>query len=277
MKLLFNLTLLTLACTSLQAQNNAETEAIVTEGKALYRSEMASWFGTDIFLQKFKDQRANLGGYFSYADGNNTNCVFFTKDGEPKVIAVITFDSTYNVETATVNDSRRDFLPIEQNLYSIRKNAYAAIRGDTMFKSYQNTRLNLVPIISGNDKKVYVLTGPSISGVVVFGNDYLLTFDANNILISKKQLHRNIIPINHSDGAKEEYAMHSHLPETGEYITATDICTLMLYGKLAKWKQHIVMSEKYVNIWDCDKNQLVVLTRKAWDRINKDQKERRGN
>ena len=31
------------------------TSAIVAEGKQLYKSEMASWYGTDIFLEKFGD------------------------------------------------------------------------------------------------------------------------------------------------------------------------------------------------------------------------------
>ena len=31
---------------------------------------------------------------------------------------------------------------------------------------------------------------------------------------------------------------------------ATDICTLMLYEKFAKWKQHNVVSKNYLNIWN---------------------------
>lgn len=50
---------------------------------------------------------------------------------------------------------------------------------------------------------------------------------------------------------EQETTIHSHLPETGDYITATDICTLMLYEKAAKWKSHNVVSEKFLNIWDC--------------------------
>lgn len=65
--------------------------------------------------------------------------------------------------------------------------------------------------------------------------------------------------------------MHSHLPETGDLITATDICTLKLYGKYAQWGQHYVISQENVSIWDCHKQALLVMTRKAWDRISKDQ------
>jgi hypothetical protein len=68
--------------------------------------------------------------------------------------------------------------------------------------------------------------------------------------------------------------MHSHLPETGDYITATDICTLMLYEKFAKWKTHNVVSKKYLNIWNCETDQLTVISMEAVDKINKDQEKR---
>jgi uncharacterized protein with ParB-like and HNH nuclease domain len=216
-----------------------------------------SWYGTDLFLEKYKD-RENIGGYFSYTDSNFAKCIFFSKADKPKVIGTISFDSTYNTQTATIDLAERSFTKNENDLYEIRKLALKEINSDTLFKTYKNTNLNLIPLINGKDKKVYVLTGPQNSGVVIFGNDYLLTFDNNNNLLLKKQLHKNIIPVYY--GGKEEIdqknigAIHSHLPETGEFMTATDICTLMLYGKFAKWDQHIVVSKKYMNIWSCKTN-----------------------
>jgi hypothetical protein len=260
------------------AQTNPTEEAqpIVAEGKLLYKSEMASWYGTDLFLENYKD-RANIGGYFSYTDNELAKCIFFSKADKPKVIGTISFDSTYNIQAAIVNLTEREFNKIENDLYETRKLALAEIDADTLFKTYKNTNLNLIPLINGNEKKVYVLTGPKNSGVVIFGNDYLLTFDSNNQLLVKKQLHKNIIPVYYD--AKEEGkqafgAMHSHLPETGEFMTATDICTLMLYAKFAKWDQHIVVSEKYMNIWDCKTERLVVLPKDVVDKINKDQEKR---
>jgi hypothetical protein len=48
----------------------------------------------------------------------------------------------------------------------------------------------------------------------------------------------------------------------------------MLYEKFAKWKTHNVVSEKYLNIWNCETNQLTVITMKVVDKINKDQEKR---
>ena len=271
---------LTLLTVSVFGQKNPTDKAqpIVAEGKLLYKSEMASWYGTDLFLENYKD-KTNIGGYFSYIDNNIAKCVFFSKAESPKVIGTISFDSTYNVNTAKMDLAERDFSQTENDLYQIRKVALDELKTNTdgLFKFYQNTNPNIIPLINGKEKKVYVLTGPKNSGVVIFGNDYLLTFDKKNKLITKKQLHKNIIPIeygNEIEGNEIEGAMHNHLPKTGDFITATDICTLMLYEKFAKWKTHNVVSEKYLNIWNCETDQLTVITMDAVEKINKDQEKR---
>jgi len=249
------------------------TKPIVAEGKLLYKSEMASWYGTDLFLERYKDQE-KIGGYFSFNEGDTTKCVIFSNDVEPVVIGTILFDNTFNVETAKYDVTKRNFTLNELDLFTIRNNALEIINSDTIFKTYNNTNLNLIPVISNGEKKVYVLTGPQQNGVVIFGNDYLLTFDSENNLMNRKQLHKNIIPIYYESeelkGKIVTEAIHSHLPETGDFITATDICTLMLYEKFAKWKQHTVISAKYVSIWNCETDELLVVKREAFDKMSND-------
>jgi hypothetical protein len=45
----------------------------------------------------------------------------------------------------------------------------------------------------------------------------------------------------------------------------------MLYEKFAKWKTHQVVSQKYLNIWNCETDELVVISKETMDKINKDQ------
>src|SRR5687767_13499941 len=271
--------ILTFLSLSVLGQYNPTEQAqpIVAEGKLLYKSEMASWYGTDLFLEIYKD-RENIGGYFSYTDDEVSKCIFFSKADQPKVIGTIFFDNTFEIKSAKTDLTERDFTTNENDLYTIRKIALSEIKSDTLFKTYKNTNLNLIPLINGNERKVYVLTGPQQSGVVIIGNDYLLTFDIDNKLTLKKQLHKNIIPIYYGgkeeEGKQIEGAMHTHLPETGDFITATDICTLMLYGKFAKWKTHNVISKKYLNIWNCQTDQLTVISMDAVEKLNKDQEKR---
>jgi len=274
--------LFTMLTIALFGQHNPSEEAqpMVKEGKLLYRSEMASWYGTDLFLEKYR-KTENVGGYFSYTISDTAKCIFFSKSENPVVIGTISFDSTYDLKTAKTDLGERSFTAFEHELYTIRKLALAEANADTLFKTYNNTNLNFIPLIIGTERKVYILTGTQESGVVIFGNDYLLTFDKNNKVLIKKQLHKNIIPVYY--GGKEEQgkqvvgAMHSHLPETGDFITATDICTLMLYSKFANWKTHNVVSKKYLNIWNCETNTLIVVPMGAMEHMGKDQEKRQKN
>jgi len=253
-----------------------EEKKIIKEGTKLYKTEMASWYGTDIFLEKFSDRRQNSGGYFSYLVDNKAVCVFFSRGDDPKVIGTFTFDSTYNVNTAVVDGQERELTKQENDLLTIRQSALTSFKTDTLFKSYKDMNPNFIPLIDDEGKRVYILTGPQKQGIVVFGNDYLLTFDKKNRLKVKRRLHKNIISIEY--GKKDDKivlaTMHTHLPETGDLITATDVCTLMLYEKYAQWGQHYVMSQKNVSIWDCKRNQLTVITKKAWDKIYANQKDK---
>ena len=259
-----------------QSKVDKITLPIVAEGKRLYHSEMASWYGTDIFLQQYKNQE-NIGGYFSYPTGAGAVCIFFSKTNIPKVIGAVSFDSTYSVSLARLDLTERRFTDEELSLFMLRTSALLTVaQQDTVFRRYSNTANNVVPLISNSERKAYVFTAPKQSGTVIFGNDYLLTFDVSNKVSSIKKLHQNIISVEYGkkgeEGSIALETMHTHSAATGDFITATDICTLMLYEKNTGWKQHSVISANYLSIWDCQTNQLVILTKKALDRIDKSHK-----
>ncbi|RAJ85493.1 hypothetical protein CLV59_102196 [Chitinophaga dinghuensis] len=274
-RILFLVPFLAMAYTTSAQDIDHTTAAIEAEGRRLYRSEMASWYGTDIFRDAYFAPDKS-GGYLSYSSDNNATCIFYSKGDTPVVIATITFDNTYNTQTAQKDFVTRPLTTYEGELLTIRNKALKLVNTDTTFKSYNNTNLNLVPLISNGERKAYVLTGPKVNGVVIFGNDYLITFDEKGNVKEKKALHKNIIPIQYQT-EEGQVTMHSHLPETGDFITPTDICTLMLYEKFAHWKQHIVISQNYYSIWNCLSDQLVTLTKEAWENITKDQEKRRSS
>jgi hypothetical protein len=274
---LYLLLLLTSASVLAQGKLDKLREETVAEGKRLYASEMASWYGTDLFLEKYKE-REKFGGYFSYVENNVPKCVFFSKGGNPKAICTITFDESYDTKTAVTDLLERDFTTLESDLCILRTTTLKAITTDTIFKHFKNTNFNLIPLISNGEKKVYVLTGPAgNNNVVIYGNDYLVTFDKKNRVKKIKRLHANILPVEYGDTDPDKKAvagMHSHLAATGELITATDICTTMLYEKLTGWDTYYVMSKRYVSLWNCKTDKLFVMTIEAWERIGKDQEKK---
>jgi hypothetical protein len=258
------------------------TDSIVNEGKTLYRSEWASWYGSDIFLAQCKEKKALIGGYISYETPTGLNNVFFSKGDDPVVLATTSFGNDFNENNYKLDTITRKLNTSEKELVGIRQAVIKRMGTDTIFKYFNNTSLNPIPIIRNGVKRVYILTGPKANGVVIFGNDYLVNFDKSNEITEIKRLHKNIIPIQYHrstvDSSKTEIsAMHSHLPETGDFITATDICTLMLYEKYTTWKQYYVLSKSYVSIWDCKKNELFEMTMEAWKKIGEDQASRHPN
>ena len=248
-------------------------DSLEKEGKLLHHSDWASWYGTDIFLAKCPNKRSLSGGFLSYDSGKGWNNIFFTRGDNPMVIATISFGYDFDKNNYTLDTATRSLTSKENELFILRHTALNEAMKDTLFKFYKNTDMNPIPIIINGEKRVYILTGTQLSGIVIFGNDYLINFKANNTIASIKRLHKNIISISSTDTTAIA-TMHTHLPETGDFITATDICTLMGYEKLTSWKNHYVISKNYISIWDCQKDQLLILTMAAWKKIIADQEER---
>lgn len=260
------LLLFTLSVHSQNTELNKVAQDITDEGKLLYRLELAAWYGMEIFKENFKEND-RIGGYFSYLDSKTPKCLIFSKGEEPRVIGVVSFGDIQIVETATIDFKERDFKSHEKELYTIRTKALTEIQQDTLFKNYTNTSLNLIPLIEKEKKKVYVLTAPKNVGVVLFGNDYLMTFDKQNNLIDKKELHKNLIPIEFDEDKETSLTIHYHSSTSDDFITPTDICTLMLYAKFAGWKRHIVASLNYASIWDCEAETLEIMTKEDFQKI----------
>jgi hypothetical protein len=65
--------------------------------------------------------------------------------------------------------------------------------------------------------------------------------------------------------------MHSHL-DAHPYITPSDICAILLYKNQLPAHQHHVIGKEYVSLFDIDKQQLVILTRKAFEKIINDKR-----
>src|SRR5690606_827408 len=209
-----NIFLLLLLTFPVSAQSKLEKLKVenVREGKKLYRSEMASWYGTDLFLAKYSD-RQNIGGYFSYiSKSDKPTCIFYSKGENPKVIGTIVFDDTFNIESANYNLLERELSNEELDYYVLRTEAQKQIQSDTIFKYYKNTKFNLIPIISENEKKVYVLTGYNgAEKIVVYGNDYLISFDKKSKVKKVKSLHVSYLPFEYGNSEKTFVsAMHNH-------------------------------------------------------------------
>ncbi len=255
---------------NVQAQDlDKIAQEITDEGKYLFRLEKTSWIGTDLFIEKYKNTE-NLGGYLSYAiNEDSTCCIFWNKNEIPSVVGTISFDSSLDLNNASVDISEREMTDIEKELFQIRNATLHELTTDTLFLFYENTSPNIIPVKYKGEKKAYILTGPQQTGVVILGNDYLLTFDEEGVLTQKKRIHNNIISMEY-DSSNTKMTVHSHNDTTGDFITPTDICTLMLYAGYAGWPRHYTVSQEYISIWDCKKNELKIMLYDEWEKMEEE-------
>jgi len=265
------LSLICICCTTFVAAQSEKD--IVAEARKLYKIEMASWHGTAMFMGKFPKKQATSRGYFSYVDGKRITCLFFSNDSIPKTVVTMSFDTTYNDQMAKVDTVQRSLTENENSLLAIRQEAWDRIQSDSTFQFYNGLIPNIVPLADAKGKRAYIFTAPSMDSIVVFGNDYLLIFDAGNKIQDIKRIHKNVTPIEYGkkrNGDLITSTTHMHFPETGEMLTPTDICTVMLYEKTAGWQEHIAISRNAVSIWNCQKDKLTNMPLIAWQKLSRD-------
>lgn len=248
-----------------------ESDIILNEGKLLFRMEKGSWYGTDDMLARFTTKKDSVGGYLSYETAENAiNTIFFSQFDPNHVLVRYTFDSIPKTQPIQIDTTNIIATEIEKSLIAIRQDARnkATSNEDKFFSFYENTALNFIPVINENSRNVFVLTGPQVTGILLIGNDYKLSYDANNAFVKKEKIHNTILQFPYTSNDKENptvSTIHSHV--VTDFISSTDICTLLLYKDFVEWNQHIVTSDKEVSIFNLDKESLLTMKRKAWEKI----------
>lgn len=244
-----------------QEYDKNKVDSILKEGFYLYKVEAASWAATDMLVSNEKDTQKNVRGYLSYITGDTVKTIFINEDNSPQIILTYCFDTTINVSFSKKDILQRPPDSLESRLISIRSDALKRINSDNtgFYKVYQKTSLNLIPLIGNNIDKVIVITGAQENGVVPFGNDYVLYYAKDENFLRKEKIHNSYIPMQTGDNNKKVLqAVHSHV--LNDYISSTDICSVLLYKRFITWNQLIVMGRNFTSIWDVQSNKLKIIT-----------------
>jgi hypothetical protein len=269
MKKLLTLISLFILIQNATAQKNALSQiadSIKAEGEILYRSEWASGHSTQIFASSFRAKKLLSGGYFSYETKKEITTIFFSKDENPVVLATVKFDQGLDSSKYSIDTTTRKFTEDEKDFYSIRSKAAKVVLNDTLFKFYQHTSLNLVPIVKNGVKRVYVITAQTAPDEVLLGNDYLIIFDKDDNIIKKTKLHNNLIPLGTGGIDPIKASSHQHLGKTSPFITATDICAFKLWKAKTTWVISFVASADYISVWYFDDESLEIFTQDEWQK-----------
>lgn len=257
------------------------TDSILQEGKTLFRLEKAAWYGTDILLDRYKSKHDSTGGYVTYINKEQKVVnVFFHKDDSSKVIISFVFDSIPKREPISTDIVIRKATPFELDLITLRKDCDRRLFNsrDTLFKFYQNTSFNRIPLINSDGKRVFVMTGPSGSIdtlKILIGNDYVLKYNSNNEFVSAEPLHYSLLSFpGYSDDRTVTLEMTHHTHVLSDFISSTDICTLLLYKDYVEWDSHIVFSKDWVSLFSLKSESLFIMTIEAFKKIyEKDEEE----
>ena len=258
-------------CVQISAQNLFDSsKAILDAGKQLYRLEKASWNATDFLRDNFPEKKTAVGGYVSYELNDEMVTVFFNKRDPSQIVARFAFDYIPGPKPKVIDILDTKPTSKETELFALREDARHRVESNTehYFKYYDSCSFNFIPIITPASRLVYILTAPNGCKDVIIGNDYLLTYDKSNELVKKEKFHNTMLKFpygNPADSAGVSY--HSHI--LSNFITPTDVCTLLLYKDYLHAKTHFVMGENYVSIFDVQKEILMIVRRDSFEKIYK--------
>lgn len=240
----------------------------------LYKSELASWHSTDVLGDKLR-AIPNLGGYLSYTENDETIAIYYDRSEDKNVLYELRYSQILELRDVYELDTiHRKPTDTEKRLIDVRDKARDLVQKneDKFFSFYENVGWNFIPLMQGSKVTVYSIPGSKMPEKVLIGNDYKFEFNKKDELISKSKIHNTLLifPYRGEEENEIKKIVHSHIIEEYPMISATDICTLMLYEPYVNWKTHIVISDVYVSIFAMDKKELFIMTRKAWEKISKD-------
>lgn len=205
-------------------------DSVLIEGNLLFKYEKSAWISTDL-AQENKDIKKDFGGFFTYEDQEKIKVIILGKKSQNCIAEYIfendfTKPQTVKIESRELSNKEIDLLEIRDKiLINVSNEKY----GISIPEGYSP---NLILLPSQEKYKLYIIMGTSQNDLIPFGNDYFFIADKNGEIENWQKFHSRIIP-GHTkmDGNKVSKFTHSHL-KTTPLITATDICTFMLYAPL---------------------------------------------
>ncbi len=236
-----------------------KTDSILKEGTMLYQFERAAWVSSDLAMER-EYVKQNTGGYLVYLTNDTIRTIFYDKAEKQSLVEFFyfkTFDSPILIRSHI-----RDLTINESNLIETRKKIFAEIiKEKHPVGAPQGYTLNNQIIPNGKGYKLYFLTGTSQNNIIPLGNDYIFHADENGKIVSWKRFHSRLLPLpsKGENGSAVKGLINSHLV-TEPFISATDICTFMLYGKFYGLKTCSVLSTALSKIFtfDSEENKIEV-------------------
>jgi hypothetical protein len=286
LKLLFVFILFSLAA----GAQKKEIEKIKEEGNALYIMELANTVSLDVFYENEFDAKS-LKGFMSYKDKDSIRTIFYTEvdTTAPKfkqqpdsikklyktkmditvIIKSFAYKKGINKKGCIIAEVSRKPNDYEKVLLDAKYKVQEEFAKDTSkYKRFEGTTMSVLILDYAKFLKVYMITLPNGPGHITFGNDYYFEYDKKTQTIAKREkIHNTLIPIpckyygKKNDPVKSTF--HNHKGNS-PYITATDVCILLLFKGTMEWEQHYVHSEKWTSSYTMYNGSLTIIDSKTF-------------
>lgn len=230
----------------------AQLDSILVEGNLLFSYEIATWMSTDLAMAH-PEVKEKFGSYLTYQTGDSIRVIILGNNLE-KCMAEYTFASDYYTpDNSSVKE--RALTTYEKKLIYVRERILNNLtKEEYQIRIPDGFNLNFVLLPDGKKYKMYILTGTSQHDVIPFGNDYLFMTDEDGNIEKWRKFHTRLIPLpTKHEGEPVREIIHSHT-SSNPLISATDICTFMLYGPLGGLKQFSVYGGGRYMIYDLESN-----------------------
>ncbi len=255
------------------------SDSILKEGVEIYECAIASKVSSEFLIDKLSVE--GIFGFITYKKSNSIHTVFLKGDiKNPEVRYTFSYSSPFNPENRNLDGEPCLLSEYEVSLNKMKsKILKLAKKRKSFFLNYSEIVLNPVFIQRENLTYVYLISSTNDDSFIPLGNDYLLVFNEKAKLISKKKIHQNLIeiPVGDSDTLKTDEALssfHIHSELSSPFITATDVCTILLNMENSKLESHIVVSEEYVSFFFPLQKHLEIITKEEYEKMNKEEEQK---
>lgn len=202
---------------------------------------------------------------FSYYSNNQITSIVFSKNQENKqILQTIVYSDSL---TIIQNDkTTREKSSNEELFIKMYYNMYAS----TMY--FPHLPKDFWVIIERNSDGFNSLMFPQQNDNknIIFGNDYLFVYKQNGEFKDFKHLHNNPIPMPLNKPNDVEIILHTHTNRNSKFISELDIANMIICKDKLQWTEHIVVSKKYVSIFNLKSMTLKIELKKDYEiRIGK--------
>ena len=194
-----------------------------------------------------------------YTDKEIKSIVFSKKTENNQILQTIKYSDSLSV--LHIDSIPRDKTSDEELYVKMYFNMYASSFYFPLPKDFWAIIEN-----KGDRFDSYMIPQQNDPKIVMFGHDYLFTYKLNGDFKNFKFIHNNPIPIPAIKSSDDfQGTAHEHANRNSKFISAIDIANILVSINRIDWDRHIVISKKYVSIFDLKTKTLKIELKKDYE------------